>query len=73
MWGAGWGAVAARTYLQDGPIDAQQHLPRLVPHAEDVLGQRTLEQQVAEPPAAGTGWSPGDTGQGGMMGGNGGS
>lgn len=55
--GVGRGAMAARTYLQDGPIDAQQHLPGLVPHAEDVLGQRTLEQQVAEPPTAGIGWS----------------
>ena len=51
------GAGAGHAHLQDGPIDAQQHLPGLVPHAEDVLRQCALEQQVAEPPAASTGWS----------------
>lgn len=71
-WLPVWGSGAAGTHLQDGPIDAQQHLPGLVPHAEDVLRQRALEQQVAEPPAAGTGWSGGCGGATGWGGGGGG-
>lgn len=47
------------SHLQDGPIDTQQDLPWLISHAEDVLRQRTLEEQVAEPPAVGMGWSEG--------------
>lgn len=39
------------TYLEDGPVDAQQHLPGLVPHAQDVVWEGAFVQQVAQPPA----------------------
>lgn len=46
------GQPSLRPHLQDGPVQPQQHLPRLLADAGQVVRQRAAEEQVAEAPAA---------------------
>lgn len=46
------GQTSLRPHLQDGPVQPQQHLPRLLADAGQVVRQRAAEEQVAEAPAA---------------------
>lgn len=48
----GAAAAALRPHLQDGPVQPQQHLARLLAHAGQVVRQRAAEEQVAEASAA---------------------